>query len=444
MRDARPMRDGAECTLALASSLAFDPVPPTELAAMRAEPEPRMPAGEGLITLSLCHRAPDEEELRELAETGTTSFTGKIISKKAILEFAQRRGPLFGRALAEDFAGWGGAVSLASLAVTIQQVINGTLGMGALELQGAPSKRRILNTETDGAFVIYDVLRPCPPEYLRWLGGSAFVRKETGEGRYDYALMIADESDGFVEFFVASFAHEMTMADYWALTASVELDDNVRRQLRERLNLGEDTERSDYQLAGSMALVGEDEDLGEDDYPALGFLVRALISAHLRDAYVDPFQSDEATGYLSFRSYLSWLWFDFSKCLGAVKVGYCEECGKPFSLVGHRGIARRFCSQDCKTKSKNSRMRRRRDEVREGFIAGESMDELVQRLGGDYSRADAEAQVRDWLTTWPRLRHEIDADVAASGTASQLLSRCLEFKLGAKILTPKARHLLGV
>lgn len=417
------------------------------------EPQPRVPVGDGLIALSLCFRAPDEEEREKIAKglapglsgaatlSAGPSFPAKIMSKKAICEFASTHGPLFGGSYKETLTSWSEAVAPAALAVTIQQIVNGSLGLGALDLLGAPSKRRVHNVETGGSFVIYDKFLSASPSYLKLLGGSAFVRREAEADRFDYALMIAHGAEGFVEFFVTSFDHEMTMADYRALTASVELDDNVRRQLRERLNLVEDAEQSDYQLAASSALVGEECELGEDDYPALGFLVRALISAHLHDAYVDPFQSDEATGYLSFKSYLSWLWFDFSKCLGAVKVGYCEECGKPFSLVGHRGIERRFCSQECKTKSKNSRMKRRRDEVREAFLAGESMDELVRRLGGDFSRADAKAKVRTWLNTWPRLRHEVDADVAANGKDSKLLLRCLEFKLN-KAISPKTRHAL--
>lgn len=158
--------------------------------------------------------------------------------------------------------------------------------------------------------------------------------------------------------------------------------------------------------------------------------MRAIISAHLNDAYVDPFQADEETGYLSYRSFLSWLWFDFSTRLAKIKIGYCERCGKPFSLVGGRGKPRRFCSQRCKTEAKNERMRQRRDGVREKFVSGSSVEEIATGIEGESPKSETVEYVRRCLSTWPKLKHLTDDAFELEGVKSELVQRCIRDGLG--------------
>ena len=100
---------------------------------------------------------------------------------------------------------------------------------------------------------------------------------------------------------------------------------------------GSVTERGSIEQMAFHPFEAEDSPLDVADAPVLAALVQAMIAAHLGGAIIDVFQGDAVTGYLAFDSLLSWLWYDFSRTLSKISVGYCERCGKPFSLTGHRG-----------------------------------------------------------------------------------------------------------
>ena len=153
-------------------------------------------------------------------------------------------------------------------------------------------------------------------------------------------------------------------------------------------------------------------------------MVHALVAAHLLHARVDVFSADENTGHLRFPSYLGWLWYDFSCRLDVARIGYCARCRKPFSLVGHRGIDRRFCSEACKTAAKNERTRSRRNALRQAFLAGETVRALAGRHYPGEPAAAAAAKVRRELETWPKLKHEVDDAIGAEGWRAGLLLRC--------------------
>lgn len=414
-------RAGKACALQDADSFSFIPVPPTRLAL-----EPHVPSamesgqtGDGLIALATCAQK---------------ARGGVAVRKESLLEFAHKYGPLFGRSPVESILSWGSAVQLADLAVTIQRVVNDPKLSMLLEASAGLQKDRITNAATGVSFDLYDVVRPCTPDYLSWLGGAQFIRREVADERFDYAMMLCSPDEGFVEFLVASFKSEVTASDYLALCAALGLDERAGRDLRAFLEIDEaKLGASSYDLGAGESFKREECAFGPQDIGVLSFLVRSVVFVHLRDAHVDPFQSDEATGYLSFNSLLSWLWFDFSKCLDAVKVGYCEKCGRAFSLVGHRGQKRRFCSQQCKTEAKNERMRKRRDDVRAGFVAGKSVSELATEfLGDEVDHDEAEKRVRSYLRTWPALKRELDRALATDGIQSDLIRRCWMERLGRK------------
>lgn len=156
---------------------------------------------------------------------------------------------------------------------------------------------------------------------------------------------------------------------------------------------------------------------------------------------MDVFAADERTGHLSFASRLSWLWYDFSRRLDVARIGYCARCRRPFSLVGHRGVDRRFCSQACKTAAKNERSHRRRDALRRDFLAGAPVEEVASRYFEGDDPADARAKALRELETWPALKHAVDEAVGRDGWRAPLLARCRAEGLDVeRILTSRRRE----
>ena len=119
---------------------------------------------------------------------------------------------------------------------------------------------------------------------------------------------------------------------------------------------GHDVAGAAGELSGELA--SEAVPLGTGDLGALGALVRTLVAAHLRDARIDVFATGGETGYFTFGSLLSWLWYDFSHDLASVRVKYCARCGRGFSVAGHRGPERNYCSAACRNAAHNRRSRR--------------------------------------------------------------------------------------
>lgn len=427
VQDVIPEHADCACSLQQADAFRFIPIPPTRLA-MGSLPPSAVESGrtgDGLIALATCAK----------------KARGEVsIPKDVVYEFARKYGPLFGRSPVESLMSWGAAVQLADLAVTVQRVVNDPKMSTMLETTVGMQKEEVTNTTTGATFELYDVLRQCTPDYLAWLGGSQFIRREVTDERFNYAMMLTDPSEGVVEFFVASFKSEVTASDYHALCSALNLGEQAERDLRASLEIDDaEFEASSYDLGAGTSFTRAESSFDRSDISALSFLVRSIIFVHLRDAHVDPFQSDEATGYLSFNSLLSWLWFDFSKGLDTLQVAYCEKCGRAFSLVGHRGKKRRFCSQQCKTEAKNERMRKRRDDVRSGFMAGKSVRELADEfLGDEKDREEACERVRGYLRTWPSLKHELDRALAADGIQSELVRRCWVEQLGRRAFSDEA------
>lgn len=205
-----------------------------------------------------------------------------------------------------------------------------------------------------------------------------------------------------------------------------------------------DTEDAgDYRL-DTEELLGHAEPIGEDDLPQLASLVRALVAAHLGDAYVDVFSAGDATGYLSFRSYLSWLWYDFSCNLGAVRVKYCVRCGRAFSVTGRRGPEKNYCSNDCRDAAHNERVGTKRDELRRAFLKdGATVAELARTYYPEEQAATGKKRVVALLESWPALKHAVDKEIDEHGWHAPLFARCHAEGLNiVKLLTSKRRRQL--
>lgn len=199
----------------------------------------------------------------------------------------------------------------------------------------------------------------------------------------------------------------------------------------------------DYRL-DAEELLGHAEPIGEDDLPQLASLVRALVAAHLGDAYVDVFSAGDATGYLSFRSYLSWLWYDFSCNLGAVRVKYCVRCGRAFSVTGRRGPEKNYCSNDCRDAAHNERVGTKRDELRRAFLKdGATVAELASTYYPEEQAATGKKRVVALLESWPALKHAVDKEIDEHGWHAPLFARCHAEGLNiVKLLTSKRRRQL--
>lgn len=400
-----------------------------------------------------------------------------------LARFARAHGPLFarepyawpvdsdeitaGEPFDEDVFLWGSAAGMANFAVLAQECVNGSLppavAAGMLGL--------VVWRVSDDAGSGFDLLmtgRTVSADYFEWLGAPRFIRREEAGGRIDYSFILgeADEETGAAELQVAlaSFEHEIMASDYRMLSGALRLTGAIDREAREKLQLDAapdqteapkgapsahgsarakaDREQSACRLSDDQ-MHGFDDALNEDDLPRLASMVRALVAAHLTDAYVDVFSAGGATGYLSFRSYLSWLWYDFSCNLGAVRVKYCVRCGRAYSVAGRRGPEKNYCSNDCRDAAHNERVGAKRDELRRTFLQGATVAELAARHYPGEDPATGAKRVRSLVESWPALKHEVDADIEAHGWHAPLFVRCHAEGLNVlKLLSSKRRRQL--
>lgn len=166
----------------------------------------------------------------------------------------------------------------------------------------------------------------------------------------DYSL-VTIEKDGAIDYLtitLISFKKLVSPADFSAILQSFyHIDPNQSDYLAGNMN---SRDRSPLLEAGRLS--EEASLIDRNDESALARLVQVIASVHLQNVRVDVFRSNESDDFLRFDTRLSYLWYRFAKNLGSVKIGYCQQCGRAFSLAGHRGIPRRFCSQTCKPKQR--------------------------------------------------------------------------------------------
>lgn len=414
--------------------LVFDLYMPTELEDCPKASVPRHDERHAdLIKLAACVQ-PSADDPAQLAA-----------NKQGMLALAQTTGPLFGGAAVEGLRDWGLAATSALLAVRLQEYLNGgsaiekvaSLGLihkcvASVEGTGAPG-------ENGAQFVFYSFGLALSAAYRNVVAQLPLIRRIQSENGFYYAFVTeqglvergATEQDSsagshggemplsVAQFDIFAFEHELTVDDFEEIRCVLDL--NAREQELARAQLkprGMETSR--YHITDDLRLVTEELPLGDADRGALEAIVQALVVCHLSSAYVDVFQGSSATGFLSFGNYLSWLWFDFSCKLGTVKLGYCSQCGRPFSLAGHRGKPKVYCSEACKTAAKNERSRYERDRARELFLnRGKSVAEIALELDL------AKPKVRGHLVGWTALKHALDDDIEQHGfKGSPLLARC--------------------
>ena len=337
---------------------------------------------------------------------------------------------------------WASAAIVANLAVVAQECANGALPLaGAESALGNLVHLRVRGAGDWDGLDLYSVSRPTSADYATWTDAPLFVRREqepqTGRLHYGFVLPGAE---GGLDTVIASFDHEITALDWHLLLRALELDAAGAERVRDQLvAAGHDVAGAAGELSGELA--SEAVPLGTGDLGALGALVRTLVAAHLRDARIDVFATGGETGYFTFGSLLSWLWYDFSHDLASVRVKYCARCGRGFSVGGHRGPERNYCSAACRNAAHNRRSSARRDDIRAGFLErGASVDELAHAHFPDLGEKDGRDAVRATLSSWPALKHAVDEAIDADGWGAPLLRRCAEQGLDLLRLLPARRR----
>ena len=472
-RSVLPIADGADASELdpkLWQAFRFEPVSVDEARAAAAAEGGSAPAkGITLLALSECVRPKQPEQDAAAsdapsagdqadAEADPAPFA-QVVHGEDLYRFACAHGPLFGAAAEERVNVWASAAIVAELATRLQQVaskLENTMSVAALNggAFGNIAKYRLANPATGTHFSLIVISRAVDAEYARHLE-APFVRREEREGRINYAfLSVKDEGMGsnvMLYLHVVSLEHEMSLPDYLALSRAFDFDTQVDDQARR--HLFPEVSRDDFAGAQDPAAYGlaqdalhtmEEVPFDDADCSPIASLVRLLVAAHLQEARLDVFFADEKTGHLRFPNYLAWLWYEYSGSIEKVRIGYCGNCGKPFSLVGHRGRERLFCSEKCKNEAKNRLKSMRTAQMREEFQGdeefngGRSVAEIARAFQLESQTYESALdEVRRALNAWPVLKKKLDVVIPAQGWDAELFARCMRDGLDWKKILHK-------
>lgn len=397
--------------------------------------------------IAYCVRNNGECILRPQAPVSLVDFGSCLEMKEGrpkpkeqlLFDLARLTGPMFGGADGiETIRSWSYAAYAALLVCRIQECVNHRKPVSVLSAMHAVNKSVVKGAGGETFFTVIDAALNPYGEYASVFDGLPVVRRSMKSAEYEYAFAVPtkDESESpFIEFIVVRLDHELTVSEFKYLLRMFGVSEGDEAALRKKTGLAESRVRWNQEK-----MMLEHVSLEDDDDPALEALVQAMIAAHLGNVRVDVFQGDQETGFLSFDSYLSWLWYDFSRSLSAVSLGYCESCGRAFSLVGHRGIDRRYCCEACKTKAKNQRTANQRDKVRVLFLKeGLSIPEIASRIR--ISGRAGESSIRKILSQWVKLKHLLNDELSECDfRTAPLFNRCLGEGLDMNRLLSASLH----
>lgn len=380
----------------------------------------------------------EEREARALS-LPTLSIEGLSVMRtmKDVLAFASESGPLFGRSFLESVEDWQNAIGLASRVVALQEMLNGAKAFVPAQIEVQKSDVRV--TATANHFSIYTAVFPLgeagSSDYEKLLPRLPWLKKFRLDAGYDYSFISLDEEEGQLILTVdlLAFPQEISLRDFAAAFSFFTGDDalalrTLRELSREAMFAGDGPSAEE-----ALGLLSEDEnleisdaELSEDDLPHLQKMVYAMISLHLQGIVIDVFDSSESDDFMVFDNYLSYLWYSFARQLGQVKIGYCEQCGKGFSLTGHRGIKRRFCSEKCKTRAKNARTKNTRERIREDFASGMSMADIAKKHFPGESATEAHSAIAAQIKKWPEVQQKVDLAILYRGEYLEYANWLLE------------------
>ena len=386
---------------------------------------------------------PNQAAPRPASQIGIEDLA--FVDKDGLLPLALQTGPLFGADVRESLVDWQSAANVARAVVTVQEVVNGGKPLAVLradeesQSEALVAKTLVKNVETGNDFSIFAISFAVDAArengYVAHMPSMPWLKKFVGD-EFDYVIGdIEHDPDGidYLTVTLFSFEREITPLDF-ALVLSCfydgahadELIEQAKRNIagfaEEEDDEGDSSVRFDATTVEGKLDVRESV-LTEEDVVSLRHLVQALISLHLEGVRVDLFRSTEDDDFLSFDTYLAYLWFLFSKKLGDVKIGYCARCGKAFSLARRRGVPKKFCSEECKTAAKNDKTRQLQIDIRQAYAKGDGVSEIAAAFFPKQASGVACDKVRHMLATWVELKHDVDDDIAQG--AGDLAKRCI-------------------
>lgn len=363
----------------------------------------------------------DVETLASLLPNAAMLSQDAILSR--FVETALLTGPLFGDAADEAVADWECEVRIAQCALTLQEIINGDK---PVDFAMNPVDKIVVSRQDDGSpiFSSYFLSLPMGLGAGRLEGlfpAMPWMKRFAASDTYDYVFAVPDEDDSqrYLDLILVSFPGEISAEGYTFLVSYFQ---EMQLELAGVMQQEEGFTEDDLMPVGQASI--QESALDAADLPQLQRLVHAIITLHLQGIHVDLFKSDGSSDFLAFENYLSSLWYDFAMHLGAVKVGYCSECGRGFSLTGHRGMEREYCSEQCRAKARNERRRVRVEQSRKDFLEGKSVNEIARGVYGDMALQPALDQVRKNLSTWPKLKQAVRKSMAEGDGA--FVRRCLQ------------------
>ncbi len=336
---------------------------------------------------------------------------------------AQVCGPLLGEPTPESLTDWMAEIRIAQAALGIQRAINGDAPLNG---PGVPVvKSRLVDERGNAVFTSFCLSLACGLEGETQLEGMfprmPWMKRFSDEGSCDYAFVCADSLEGqrIIDLHLITFAQDVPTVDYSFMTAYFDaLGHDVSA-------LGADFGgASASRLANPGSTRAEEAPLDKSDVAHLQHLVYALIALHTEPVHVDLFKSDGSRDFLAFGTYLSSLWYDFAMRLGQVKVGYCVQCGRGFSLTGHRGMSKEYCSEACRTQAKNERRRDQVARLRAAFMEGETVAAIAADVYAEMAKRPAQEAVRKSLRTWPELKRAVEDDLKRGDGA--FTRRCVD------------------
>lgn len=361
-----------------------------------------------------------------------------FIDRGGLLDLAAKTGPLFGASTRESLVDWQSAANVARAVVVIQEVVNGAKPLAVLtaddEVEPLVAKTQVANMKTGIDFSIYAISFAVDTSvadgYVACMPDMPWLKKFVGGG-FDYVVADVEHVDEGLDYLAVtllSFKKEISLRDFAAVLACYYDEARVAVLLSQarKISMGFADGEGDIDASSTTrgALRAHESSLSQSDIAQLRRLVQAIISLHLEGVRLDLFRSNEDDDFLSFDTYLAYMWFRFSKKLGQVKIGYCPQCGKAFSLAGRRGVPKKYCSEACKTAAKNEKTRQLQVDVRQAFVGGQSIEGIARSYFPKQARSVACGKIRHMLATWVDLKHRVDDDIAQGD--GELAKRCVE------------------
>lgn len=389
---------------------------------------------------------PDSPDAENAAAAGTrfdveslactlpqTPVVDESLLLERIMQAARLTGPLFGQPQAESILDWVCEIRIAQIALALQQAVNGNTDLAVPSNHVVKSQVSAASAQRAAVFTSYclslSLGQAGKGQLEQVFPAMPWMKRFADDGLRDYAFARVDTVEGqrIMDLHLVSFPQEIDATDYLVMTSYFQQQGyDIAQATQANPDLQELAGLEAQAQASQLALVdavSREAPLQEEDIPHLQRLVHALVSLHTEGVHVDLFKSDGSHDFLAFDTYVSSIWYSFAMRLGTVKMGYCIQCGRGFSTTGHRGIAKEYCSEACRTQAKNERRRAHTTTIRKLFMDGADVAHIAARVYPEAGTRAGQNQVRTALRRWPELKQAVARDIQQGDGA--FTKRCL-------------------